>query len=103
MELGILESQIDQLVESLRAFHGFRSIWLGMGAGGAPELWHAEPDDDLEGPGCRLVATLMQPSHEVLTAALLPALPLDGHARSRLAGWNNPDLDGVGLIAACAG
>lgn len=99
MEVGDFEAQVQQLVSTLGSFNGHRSIWLAQDG----ELWHAEPEDDLHDEGCRYVATLMQPTHEELTAALLPAVPLEGVARMRVGRWSNPDLDAVGLAAAGVG
>ncbi len=62
-----LERQIDDVVASLRAFGGFRTLWLD------PEgvLWHAEPEDDaLEGLGHRYIGTFMRPAGDDLRVAL---------------------------------
>jgi hypothetical protein len=99
MELGDLETKMEQLVSTLQAFCGHRSIWIAQDG----ELWHAEPEDDLQELGCRYVATLMQPTREELTAAVLPLIPIEGVARMRVGRWSNPDLDAAGLAAAHAG
>lgn len=99
MELGTFETRIDQLVTSLRNFVGFRSLWLAADG----EIWHTEPDEDLSADGFIYLATLMEPSREDLTAALLCVPAVEVHAHSRVARWRSPDLDGVGLVAASAG
>lgn len=66
--MGFVPSVAD-LVHQLRAFHGYRTLWLqpdGM-------LLHAEPDDELEDLGYRYVATLMRPGPEALAEALTRA------------------------------
>ncbi len=55
------------LVAQLRAFHGYRTLWLDEQRG---QILHAEPEDELEAEGYRYVATLMRPSPEALADAL---------------------------------
>jgi hypothetical protein len=66
--MGHVPSVAD-LVHQLRAFHGYRTVWIeptGL-------LMHAEPDEDLEDLGYRYVATLMRPAPEALAEALVKA------------------------------
>ncbi len=63
--MGCVPSVVD-LVHQLRAFHGYRTVWIeptGL-------VMHAEPDEELEGLGYRYVATLMRPGPETLAEAL---------------------------------
>jgi hypothetical protein len=63
--MGCVPSVAD-LVHQLRAFHGYRTLWVeptGL-------VMHAEPDEELEGLGYRYVATLMRPGPEALAEAL---------------------------------
>jgi hypothetical protein len=95
MKLGTLELRIDQLVTTLRSFNGHRGVWLAADG----EIWHAEPEDDLQDSGCIYLATLMQPSREELVAVLLPLVQLDQEARLRVGRWSSNDAVGAGLIA----
>lgn len=95
MELGTLEQRIDQLVTTLRDFNGHRSLWLAADG----EIWHAEPEDDLEDIGCVYLSTLMQPSREELTAAILPAVGIADEARLRVGRWNGAALEVASLAA----
>jgi hypothetical protein len=58
---------VADLVRQLRAFHGYRTLWLDQRRQG---LLHAEPDLELEDEGYHYVATLMQPGPEELAEAL---------------------------------
>jgi hypothetical protein len=63
--MGCVPSVAD-LVHQLRAFHGYRTLWIeptGL-------VMHAEPDEELEDLGYRYVATLMRPGPEALAEAL---------------------------------
>jgi hypothetical protein len=64
---GNLVRQVGDLVASMRAYNGYRSLWLdpfGM-------LWHGEPEDDgFEAMGHRYVGTFMHPDGDTLQAAL---------------------------------
>jgi len=64
--MGSVPSVAD-LVHQLRAFHGYRTLWLDPRG---ESLLHAEPEDELEAEGYRYVATLMRPSPEALAEAL---------------------------------
>jgi hypothetical protein len=66
--MGQVPSVVD-LVHHLRAFHGYRTLWLGPDG----SLVHAEPDEELEALGHRYVATLMRPGPEALAEALTRA------------------------------
>lgn len=59
--------RIADLVAELRAYHGYRTLWIDQARG---LVLHAEPDDQLEARGYRYVATLMRPGPEVLAEAL---------------------------------
>lgn len=63
--MGSVPSVAD-LVHQLRAFHGYRTLWLQADG----SLLHAEPEDELEPLGYRYVATLMRPGPEALAEAL---------------------------------
>lgn len=58
---------VPDLVRQLRAFHGYRTLWLDEQQ---QSLVHAEPDEELENLGFRYVATLMRPGPEALAEAL---------------------------------
>jgi hypothetical protein len=63
--MGCVPSVAD-LVHQLRAFHGYRTLWVeptGL-------VMHAEPEEELDGLGYRYVATLMRPGPEALAEAL---------------------------------
>lgn len=77
---------VADLVRQLRAFHGYRTLWVDpQGA----EICHAEPDEELEAEGYRYVATLMRPGPEVLAEAL-------GRAGVRVPVAASPSAPGVG-------
>ncbi|MEM7157325.1 MAG: hypothetical protein AAF799_31050 [Myxococcota bacterium] len=61
---------VPDLVRQLRAFHGYRTLWLDEQR---QSLWHAEPEEELEALGYRYVATLMRPGPEALAEALARA------------------------------
>jgi hypothetical protein len=66
--MGQVPSVAD-LVHQLRAFHGYRTVWIeptGL-------LMHAEPDEELEDHGYRYVATFLRPGPEELAEALMRA------------------------------
>jgi hypothetical protein len=63
--MGQVPSVAD-LVHQLRAFHGYRTVWIeptGL-------VMHAEPDEELEDLGYRYVATFLRPGPEALAEAL---------------------------------
>lgn len=59
--------RVSDLVRQLRAFHGYRTLWLDERR---QAVLHAEPEEELEALGYRYVATLMQPGPEELAEAL---------------------------------
>jgi hypothetical protein len=66
--MGCVPSVAD-LVHQLRAFHGYRTVWIeptGL-------VMHAEPDEELEDLGYRYVATFLRPGPEEMAEALLRA------------------------------
>jgi hypothetical protein len=66
--MGCVPSVAD-LVHQLRAFHGYRTVWIeptGL-------IMHAEPDEELDDLGYRYVATFLRPGPEALAEALLRA------------------------------
>lgn len=75
-----------ELVRQLRAFHGYRTLWVDPHG---TQILHAEPEDELEDLGYRYVATLMRPGPEVLAEAL-------GRAGIRLAATTHADASAVG-------
>ena len=87
--MGSMPSVAD-LVAQLRAFHGYRTLWVDDGH---TEIVHAEPEEELEALGYRYVATLMRPGPEVLAEAL-------GHAGVPLMPAPSADASGVGFAAA---
>jgi hypothetical protein len=88
MQLAALESRIDELVQELAEYRGFRTVWLGERG----ELIHAEPEDMLEIRGFAYVATLFRPSRDELTCAALRvvSVELDEPVRKALATWQAP-------------
>lgn len=64
--MGSMPSVVD-LVRQLRAFDGYRTLWVDPKG---TQLLHAEPDELLEDEGYRYVATLMRPGPEALAEAL---------------------------------
>jgi hypothetical protein len=88
MQLATLESRIDELVQELAHYRGFRTVWLGERG----ELFHAEPEDMLEIRGFVYVATLFRPSREDLTSAALRVVTveLDEPVRRAMASWHAP-------------
>ncbi|MCA9706658.1 MAG: hypothetical protein KDK70_12465 [Myxococcales bacterium] len=58
---------VADLVRQLRAFHGYRTLWIDEGG---TEIVHAEPEEELEAEGYRYVATLLRPGPEALADAL---------------------------------
>lgn len=91
--MGQVPSVAD-LVHQLRAFHGYRTVWIeptGL-------LMHAEPDEELEDHGYRYVATFLRPGPEELAEALTKAgvvLTPPVHAEASGDAWV-----GVGVIEA---
>jgi len=66
--MGCVPSVAD-LVHQLRAFHGYRTVWIeptGL-------IMHAEPDEALEDHGYRYVATMLRPGPEEMAEALVRA------------------------------
>lgn len=62
-----LVRQVGDLVTSLRAYNGHRSLWLDPFG----TLWHGEPEDDgFDALGHRYVGTFMRPDADALHAAL---------------------------------
>lgn len=95
MQLAALESRIDELVQELAHYRGFRTVWLGEQG----ELIHAEPEDMLEIRGFAYVATLFRPSHEDLTSAALRVVnvELDEPVRRAMASWQAPGASVLAL------
>lgn len=93
MQLAALENRIEELVQELAEFRGFRTVWMGERG----ELIHAEPEDMLEIRGFTYVATLFRPTREDLTAAALRIVPveLDEPVRKAMAGWQAPAISGA--------
>ena len=91
--MGQVPSVAD-LVHQLRAFHGYRTVWIeptGL-------VMHAEPDEELEDHGYRYVATLLRPGPEEMADALMKAgvvltqpMPVDASGDA----WS-----GIGVIEA---
>jgi hypothetical protein len=73
---GSITRQIEDVVTAMRAYVGYRSVWLdpfGM-------LWHTEPEDeDLDAMGHRYIGTFLRPSTDELVDALtgigMPQVP----------------------------
>lgn len=86
MQLAVLESRIDELVQELAQYRGFRTVWLGDRG----ELFHSEPDDELR--GFSYVATVFRPDRDELTNAALRVISveLDEPVRRALASWQAP-------------
>lgn len=66
--MGCVPSVAD-LVHQLRAFHGYRTVWIeptGL-------IMHAEPDEELDDLGYRYVATFLRPGAEEMAEALMKA------------------------------
>lgn len=61
-----LNLQIEQLCHQLKAFHGYRTVWLASDG----QLWHAEPDDMLEDLGHWYVGTYLRPSPDAVTESI---------------------------------
>jgi len=72
MDVHTLQTEVEQLTAALASFCGFRSVWRGPNG----ELVHSEPDDELEREGYRLLATLMRPDRDTVTAALIAGQPM---------------------------
>jgi hypothetical protein len=66
MSIAELSRRLDDLVRELRAFHGFRTLWLDLA--GLPV--HAEPEDTYEGLGWIYVGTFLRPTRDDLDEAL---------------------------------
>jgi hypothetical protein len=66
MSIEELSRRLDDLVRELRAFHGFRTLWLDLA--GLPV--HAEPEDAYEGLGWIYVGTFLRPTRDDLDEAL---------------------------------
>jgi hypothetical protein len=94
MQLAALESRIDELVQELAHYRGFRTVWLGEQG----ELIHAEPEDMLEIRGFAYVATLFRPNREDLTSAALRVVnvELDEPVRRAMASWQAPGASVLG-------
>lgn len=88
MQLAALESRIDELVQELAQYRGFRTVWLGDYG----ELIHAEPDETLEELGYTYVTTVFRPDRDELTTAALRvvSVELDEPVRRALAAWQAP-------------
>lgn len=61
--------RIEALASQLRAFTGYRTLWVG-GDGG---VLHTEPDVEDAPDGYRYAGTLMQPDEDELDAVLTGA------------------------------
>lgn len=62
-----ITGQIENVATALRAYIGYRTVWLDpFGI-----LWHAEPEDeDFDTLGHRYIGTFLRPSTEHLSDAL---------------------------------
>jgi hypothetical protein len=85
MTLAALESRIDELVQELAQYRGFRTVWLSEEG----ELVHSEPEDMLEVRGFVYLTTVFRPDREELTAAALKyvEVELDEPVREAIASW----------------
>lgn len=84
MDVDTLQFEVEQLTEALRGFGGYRSVWRSPDG----ELVHSEPDEELELEGYRLLATLMRPDRDTVTAALMAAEPPRPLVEARVdVGW----------------
>ena len=86
MQVAISQAHIAELTESLAAHHGFRTVW--MSAEG--QLFHTEPDEELEDEGFRYIATLMRPDQDELRASLGRLSPTVVASDVTVLGWDVP-------------
>lgn len=69
------EAQLEALASQLRAFNGYRTLWMEESPTGATaQVVHTEPDVELEAHGYRYVATVLAPSADALGSLLADRL-----------------------------
>lgn len=86
MDVDTLQFEVEQLTAALQSFGGYRSVWRSP----AGELVHAEPELELELEGYRLLATLMRPDRDAVTAAVMAADPVRPLVESDIGvGWDH--------------
>lgn len=97
MLLSMLEKRVDELVGDLAGYHGYRTLWLDPQG----DIVHAEPDDMLEEHGFELVATLLQPDRDQLTAALLRTVTVEpDRAMAEPTSWRRAGVATASLAPA---
>lgn len=69
------EAQLEALASQLRAFNGYRTLWIEEGPGDATgQVVHTEPEVELEADGYRYVGTVLAPSVDALASMLADRL-----------------------------
>ncbi len=96
MDARRIVETIPQIVADLRAYHGYRTLWLDLGG----RLVHAEPDEELEDEGFLYVGTFLRPDVEALTEALGRYVALSTASPRSSVAEPSADLGSARLVVA---